>query len=167
MDNLILLQNKILPIEKLLPFLSIWRFKEQKIVFTNGCFDLLHLGHIDYLAKAANLGNKLVVGLNTDSSTARLKGAGRPITNEESRSKLLAALFFVDAVVLFDDETPINLIKTIAPDVLVKGADYTLDKIVGADSVLARGGEVKTIEFIDGYSTSAIEQKIRNYAPDK
>lgn len=162
MDNLILLQNKILPLEKLMPFLSIWRFKDQKIVFTNGCFDLLHLGHIDYLAKAANLGNKLIVGLNTDNSTARLKGAGRPITDEKSRANLLAALFFVDAVVLFDEETPYDLIKKIGPDVLVKGADYTVDKIVGSEIVLARGGEVQTIEYIDGYSTSAIEQKIRN-----
>lgn len=162
MDNLTLIENKILTVEKLLPFLNIWRFKEQKIVFTNGCFDLLHLGHIDYLAKAADMGNKLVIGLNTDKSTSSLKGPNRPITNQTSRANLLASLFFVDAVVLFDESTPYELIKAIKPDVLVKGADYTIDKIVGADMVIANGGEVKTIEYISGYSTSAIEQKIRN-----
>ncbi|MEJ6980996.1 D-glycero-beta-D-manno-heptose 1-phosphate adenylyltransferase [Pedobacter sp. P351] len=162
MDNLTLVENKILPLEKLNPFLSIWRFKEQKIVFTNGCFDLLHLGHIDYLAKAADLGNKLIVGLNSDSSTSSLKGTGRPITNQISRAHLLASLFFVDAVVLFNEATPFELIKAINPDVLVKGSDYTVDKIVGSDIVLANGGQVKTIEYIAGYSTSAIEQKIRN-----
>lgn len=161
-ENLVLVEKKILTIEKLQPFLSIWRFKDQKIVFTNGCFDLLHLGHIDYLAKAADLGNKLVIGLNTDSSTASLKGPNRPITNQTSRAHLLASLFFVDAVVLFNDETPLELIKAVKPDVLVKGADYTFDKIVGADIVLANGGEVKTIEYLSGYSTSAIEQKIKN-----
>lgn len=162
MDNLSLIKNKILPLEKLYPFLNIWRFKEQKIVFTNGCFDLLHLGHIDYLAKAADLGDKLIVGLNSDSSTSVLKGTSRPITNQTSRSRLLASLFFVDAVVLFDESTPYELIKALRPDVLVKGADYTIDKIVGSDLVLANGGEIKTIEYIAGYSTSAIEQKIRN-----
>ena len=161
MDNLSLIENKILTTEQLYPFLNIWRFRDHKIVFTNGCFDLLHLGHIDYLAKAANLGKKLVIGLNSDKSTSSIKGPNRPITNQKSRAHLLASLFFVDAVVLFDELTPYELIKTIKPDILVKGADYTLDKIVGADIVLENGGEVKTIEYIDGYSTSAIEKKIR------
>lgn len=161
MDNLTLIENKILTLDKLFPFLSIWKFKDNKIVFTNGCFDLLHLGHIDYLAKAADMGNKLVIGLNTDSSTSSLKGPNRPITNQTSRAHLLASLFFVDAVVLFDEPTPYNLIKAIKPHILVKGADYTVDKIVGSDIVLENGGEVKTIEYIHGYSTSAIEQKIR------
>jgi rfaE bifunctional protein nucleotidyltransferase chain/domain len=162
MDNLTLIENKILSLEGLSPLLNIWRFQDKKVVFTNGCFDLLHLGHIDYLAKAANLGKKLVIGLNSDKSTSSIKGPNRPITNQTSRSQLLASLFFVDAVVLFDDDTPYELIKYINPDILVKGADYTIDKIVGSDIVLANGGEVKTIEYIDGYSTSAIEQKIRN-----
>ena len=162
MNNISLIENKILSAEKLPRILSTWRFLDQKIVFTNGCFDLLHLGHIDYLAKAADLGHKLVVGLNSDKSTSALKGSGRPITNQTSRANLLAALFFVDAVVLFDDSTPLELIKTVRPDVLVKGADYTTDRIVGADVVLANGCEVKTIEYLPGYSTSAIEQKIRN-----
>jgi D-glycero-beta-D-manno-heptose 1-phosphate adenylyltransferase len=142
--------------------LNIWRFTDQKIVFTNGCFDLLHLGHIDYLAKAAGLGNKLIVGLNSDASTAGIKGPSRPITDQQSRSSILAALFFVDAVIFFDEPTPFNLIKAIKPDILVKGADYSIDKIVGADLVIANGGEVQTIDFLPGYSTSAIESKIKS-----
>lgn len=141
--------------------LNIWRFTDQKIVFTNGCFDLLHLGHIDYLAKAAGLGNKLVIGLNSDASASGIKGPTRPITDQRSRSAILAALYFVDAVVLFDEPTPFNLIRAIKPDILVKGADYSIDQIVGADLVLARGGEVKTIEYLPGYSTTAIENKIK------
>ena len=141
--------------------LNIWRFTDQKIVFTNGCFDLLHLGHIDYLAKAADLGNKLVIGLNSDHSTSALKGPTRPITDQLSRSTILAALSFVDAVVLFDEPTPIDLIKAVMPDVLVKGADYSVNQIVGADVVLGKGGEVQTIEFLPGYSTSAIESRIK------
>lgn len=155
-------ESKILSADGLQKMLNIWRLKNQRIVFTNGCFDLLHLGHIDYLSRAADLGNKLVIGLNSDFSTSNLKGPNRPITNEISRANLLASLFFVDAVVLFDEPTPLNLIVSVKPDVLVKGADYTIDQIVGADVVLENGGEVKTIDYIDGYSTTAIEAKIRN-----
>jgi len=162
MTKLQTIEHKVVTPDQLHKFLNMWRLKDQKIVFTNGCFDLLHLGHIDYLSKAADLGNRLVIGLNSDLSTSNLKGPNRPITNEKSRASLLASLFFVDAVVLFDESTPFNLISAVKPDVLVKGADYTIDKIVGADVVLANGGEVKTIEYIDGYSTTAIEQKIRN-----
>ena len=161
MDQLTLIENKILTLKQLSPFLSIWRFQDRKIVFTNGCFDLLHLGHVDYLAKAASLGNKLVIGLNSDASASALKGPSRPITNQTSRAHLLASLFFVDAVVLFNDPTPYELIKAVKPDVLVKGADYTIDQIVGSDVVLQNGGEVKTIEYLAGYSTTAIEEKIR------
>ncbi len=161
MDHLTLIENKILTLDRLYPFLSIWKFQGHKIVFTNGCFDLLHLGHVDYLAKAAGLGKKLVIGLNSDASTSALKGPSRPITNQTSRAHLLASLFFVDAVVLFDEATPYELIKAIKPDVLVKGADYTIDQIVGSDIVLENGGEVKTIEYLTGYSTTAIEEKIR------
>jgi rfaE bifunctional protein nucleotidyltransferase chain/domain len=157
-----LIENKILTIDKLMPLVNIWRFLGKKIVFTNGCFDLLHLGHIDYLAKAADMGDKLIIGLNSDSSTSALKGPNRPITDEKSRAHLIAALGFVSAVVLFDESTPFNLINTIKPDVLVKGADYTIDKIIGADIVLAHGGEVKTVEYISGYSTTAIENRIKN-----
>jgi rfaE bifunctional protein nucleotidyltransferase chain/domain len=162
MSKLELIENKILTIDKLIPLLNIWRFQDKKIVFTNGCFDLLHLGHIDYLSKAADMGNKLVVGLNSDSSSSLLKGSGRPITDQNSRSHILASLFFVSAVVLFDEETPYELIRAVKPDILVKGADYSIDKIVGADLVLKNGGEVKTLEYIKGYSTTAIENKIKN-----
>jgi len=162
MTKLDVLENKVVTLDRLMPLISVWRFREQKIVFTNGCFDLLHLGHIDYLARAADLGNKLVIGLNSDRSTSSLKGPGRPITDERSRSRILASLFFVDAVVLFDESTPFDLISRIKPDVLVKGADYTVENIVGSDVVLANGGEVQTIDYIDGYSTTAIERKIKN-----
>jgi D-glycero-beta-D-manno-heptose 1-phosphate adenylyltransferase len=143
--------------------LNIWRFTDQKIVFTNGCFDLLHLGHIHYLSKAADLGNKLIIGLNSDSSTSAIKGPSRPINDQQSRSSLLAALFFVDAVILFDDPTPFNLIKAIMPDVLVKGADYSIDQIVGSDLVQAKGGEVQTIGFLPGYSSTSIEDRIKSF----
>ena len=161
MTKLDRLQNKIVPTEHLPSLLNIWRFQNQKIVFTNGCFDLLHLGHIDYLAQAANMGNKLVIGLNSDASVSKIKGTTRPITDQQSRASILAALFFVDAVVIFDEETPVNLIKQVKPDILVKGADYTIEQIVGADIVLQNGGEVKTIGYLPGYSTTAIEEKIR------
>lgn len=161
MNKFEIIDNKILNIDQISPLINVWKFLDKKIVFTNGCFDLLHLGHIDYLAKAAALGNKLIIGLNTDSSVSRIKGPSRPITDQNSRAALLASLFFVDAVVLFDESTPEELISTIMPDVLVKGADYTVDQIVGADVVLANGGEVKTIPFLVGYSTSSIERKIR------
>ncbi|TKC00608.1 D-glycero-beta-D-manno-heptose 1-phosphate adenylyltransferase [Pedobacter cryophilus] len=140
--------------------LSKWKDTDQKIVFTNGCFDIMHLGHVDYLSKAADLGTKLVIGLNSDDSTKRLKGPTRPINDQQSRSCILAAFFFVDAIILFDDETPLRLINAILPNVLVKGADYEIANIVGAKEVLANNGEVKTITFIEGYSTTAIEQKI-------
>ena len=142
--------------------LNLWKSNGEKIVFTNGCFDLLHLGHLDYLSKAADLGTKLVIGLNSDFSTQKLKGPNRPICDQKSRAALLAALFFVDAVILFDDDTPLKLITKILPDVLIKGADYKIENIVGAKEVLNIGGEVKTIAFLHGYSTTAIEQKIIN-----
>jgi D-glycero-beta-D-manno-heptose 1-phosphate adenylyltransferase len=162
MKQLELLEHKVTTIDQLQLLLNTWRYEGKKIVFTNGCFDLLHLGHIDYLAKAADLGHKLVVGLNSDSSATKLKGPNRPITNEKSRSGILAALFFVDAVILFEEQTPLRLIEAIMPDILVKGADYTIDQIVGADLVLKNGGEVKTIAYLPAYSTTAIEQKIKN-----
>ena len=123
---------------------------------------MLHLGHIDYLSKAADLGNKLVIGLNSDASTSALKGPGRPIIDQYSRSIMLASLSFVDAVILFDDPTPLELIAQIRPDVLVKGADYSVDQIVGSDLVLGYGGDVQTIEYLSGYSTTSIEKKIRS-----
>ncbi len=160
MQNLEIIKSKIFTLPTIYHQLNIWRFLQQKIVFTNGCFDILHLGHIDYLSKAADMGTKLVIGLNSDASTQKLKGNTRPINNELSRSHLLASLFFVDAVIIFDEETPTNLINHVKPNVLVKGADYTIEQIVGADVVINNGGEVATVAFIEGYSTSAIEKRI-------
>ena len=139
-----------------------WKNNQNKIVFTNGCFDILHLGHIDYLSKAAAFGDVLIIGVNTDFSVQRLKGRGRPINNEYSRTRILAALEFVDGVVLFDEETPIELIKAITPDILVKGGDYKAEEVVGHDHVTTSGGEVRIIDFLPGYSTSSIIQKISN-----
>ena len=122
---------------------------------------MLHLGHIDYLSKASDLGSILVLGLNTDASVRALKGNNRPITDERSRALVLASLRFIDIVVLFDEETPLSLIQTVRPDILVKGSDYTEDRIVGAPFVKSYGGTIKTIDFVDGYSTSDIEKKIK------
>jgi len=162
MSTLKNIKNKICTQADLKSVLNVWRLLEKKIVFTNGCFDLLHLGHIDYLSKSADMGNKLVIGLNSDSSVSALKGPGRPISDQISRSVILASFSFVDAVVLFDEPTPIQLIELIRPDILVKGADYTIDKIVGADIVSQYGGLVITIEYLNGYSTSLIEKKIKS-----
>jgi len=139
-----------------------WQAAGNKVVFTNGVFDLLHIGHITYLAKAAELGDKLVIGLNSDISVKRIKGESRPINSENNRAALLAALFFVDAVVLFEEDTPLNLITALMPDVLVKGADYTIENVVGAKEVMANGGEVKTISFVEGHSSTSIIQKIKD-----
>jgi rfaE bifunctional protein nucleotidyltransferase chain/domain len=162
MEKIEIIRSKILDAENLDRKLAYWRFKEQKIVFTNGCFDLIHLGHIDYLAKAADFGNILFVGLNTDNSVRKLKGIHRPINNQEARAMALASLSFVTAVMLFDQDTPYELIKKVQPDILVKGADYAPEKIVGYDIVKAKNGEIITISLTEGYSTTAIEEKIRN-----
>jgi rfaE bifunctional protein nucleotidyltransferase chain/domain len=154
------IKSKILSEDNLNILINEWREKNQKIVCTNGCFDLLHLGHIDYLAKAKDLGDKLIIGVNTDDSVRRLKGVYRPLQDENSRLHILAALEFVDAVILFNEDTPYELIKEIQPDVLVKGADYKIEDIVGYDIVTSRGGSVKTIEYLEGYSTTSIEQRI-------
>ena len=154
-------QNKIHTNESLKKQLVEWEMTGEKIVFTNGCFDLLHKGHVDYLAKASDLGTKLVLGLNTDASVSKLKGPHRPIQDESSRLQVIASLGFVDAVILFGEETPYELIKLVQPDVLVKGSDYKPEDIVGYDVVMSKNGEVRTIDFIPGYSTSAIEKKIK------
>jgi len=143
-----------------LRMLAIWQFQGKKIVFTNGCFDILHLGHIDYLSSAKELGDLLIIGLNTDESVRRIKGSSRPIQDEISRAFVLASLGFVDAVVFFGEDTPYNLIETTQPDILVKGADYKPEDIVGYDIVKNKGGEIVTIEFLEGYSTTGIEKKI-------
>ncbi|MFA6400529.1 MAG: D-glycero-beta-D-manno-heptose 1-phosphate adenylyltransferase [Salinivirgaceae bacterium] len=139
--------------------LSFWRFKKEKLVFTNGCFDVLHLGHLQYLAAAADLGTKLIIGLNSDHSVTRLKGTGRPINNELARSMVLAGFSFIDAVVIFGEDTPYNLITQVQPDVLVKGGDYKPEDIVGYDVVTKKGGLVETITFVEGFSSSAIIKK--------
>jgi rfaE bifunctional protein nucleotidyltransferase chain/domain len=154
--------NKIHTWDSLSEQVKKWHAAGEKIVFSNGCFDLIHRGHIDYLAKAADMGTKLVLGLNTDASVSKLKGPHRPIQDEQSRQFILSALAFVDAVTLFDEETPYELIKLVQPDVLVKGSDYKPENIVGYDVVMAKDGEVKTIDYIEGYSTSGIETKIKN-----
>lgn len=138
-----------------------WKSKGERIVFTNGCFDILHLGHVDYLEKARNLGDRLVLGLNTDSSVSRFKGPDRPIQDEKSRARVISSLQFVDLVVLFNEDTPKELISALVPDVLVKGSDYLAENIVGADVVKKAGGEVRTIDFVTGYSTSKVIEKIR------
>ncbi len=162
MTRLEAIQKKILKQPELGRLLAYWRFTNQKLVFTNGCFDIIHLGHIDYLARAASLGTRLLIGLNTDASTRRLKGPTRPINDQHARAMVLAAMSFVDAVVLFDEDTPLGLIRIVQPDVLVKGADYKPEDIVGYDVVTEGGGRVETMEFLPGYSTSLIEKRIRN-----
>ncbi len=162
MKRLQLIQNKITSISGLEARLKQWREQGKRIVFTNGCFDIVHRGHVEYLSAAADCGDKLVIGLNSDSSVRRLKGAHRPIIDEQSRALLLAALEFVDAVVLFEEETPLQLIRQVQPDVLVKGGDYTEETIVGSDIVRAKGGEVVTIPLTPNCSTTRIEEKIKN-----
>jgi len=156
MTTLEVTQNKIFDRAVLGNRLAMWRFLNNRIVFTNGCFDILHRGHIEYLSQARDKGTVLVIGLNSDASVKRIKGEGRPVQDEMSRALLLASLRFVDAVVLFDEDTPLELIRLIQPDVLVKGGDYTEETIVGADVVKASGGEVVTIPLVEGYSTSSI-----------
>ncbi len=138
-----------------------WRKAGEEVVFTNGCFDILHLGHVDYLEKARALGTKLIVGLNSDPSVTKLKGPSRPVNPEYARARLLAALSFVDAVVVFGEETPLELITFLLPSVLVKGSDYSVENIVGAEVVRQHGGTVKTIDLVEGYSTTKIIEKVK------
>jgi len=153
--------SKISELSSLQNLVNEWKSEGKKVVFTNGVFDLVHIGHLTYLSKAAELGDKLIIGLNSDSSVKRIKGESRPINNQNSRAALLASFFFVDAVVLFEEDTPLNLISALLPDVLIKGADYSIENIVGAKEVIANGGEVKTITFVEGYSSTSIIQKIQ------
>ncbi|WP_456383862.1 D-glycero-beta-D-manno-heptose 1-phosphate adenylyltransferase [Persephonella sp.] len=139
-----------------------WRKEGKKIVFTNGCFDIIHAGHVDYLEKAKALGDVLVVGMNSDDSVRRIKGKERPINPQEYRKRVLEALKPVDLVIVFDEDTPENLIKAVKPDVLVKGGDWSIENIVGADFVKSYGGQVTTIDFVYDISTTKIIQKARN-----
>ncbi len=155
------IKAKIISINHLDNMISLWKKNGESIVFTNGCFDIIHQGHIDYLSKAADKGSKLIIGVNTDNSVSRIKGESRPIQDEYSRMIILAAMEFIDALILFDEDTPINLINRIVPNILVKGSDYKAEDIVGYDTVIQNGGKVETIDFLPGFSTSNIEKKIR------
>ncbi|MCC6289990.1 MAG: D-glycero-beta-D-manno-heptose 1-phosphate adenylyltransferase [Chitinophagaceae bacterium] len=156
-----LIKNKILTPDAVKHQARRWNLLNKKIVFTNGCFDILHQGHIAILSKAAESGDVLVVGVNSDASVKKLKGNDRPVNDESFRALMLASLSIVDAVVVFEEDTPLNLINLIKPDVLLKGGDYSIDKIVGAEEVIKNGGEVKIVPFVNGYSTTAIIKKIQ------
>lgn len=156
------LNQKIVTLSELVLQVKQWKADGKKIVFTNGCFDLLHAGHIAYLTEAASLGDVLILGLNSDASVQKLKGPQRPINNETTRSSLLSAMFFINAVVFFSEDTPLELIKAIQPDILVKGGDYKPEEIVGAKETIANGGKVEVLTFLPGYSSTAIINKIKN-----
>ena len=156
MKHLEKIYDKILNRESLEEKLNLWRKEGKTIVFSNGCFDILHRGHVEYLSKAADLGDVLIIGLNTDASVRRIKGPSRPVNDEKARAVVLAALEFVDAIMFFEEDTPYNLIKNVQPDVLVKGKDYKAEDIVGYDIVTNKGGKVETIELVEGFSTTNI-----------
>ena len=160
MNRLDIIRKKIVSKDELGKLIHIWQLLSQKIVFTNGCFDIVHAGHIHTLTSAADFGNKLIVALNTDSSVSKLK-PGRPIQEQDSRALVLASLNCIDAIILFNEETPLELIKFIQPDVLVKGGDYSIEQIVGSKEVLASGGKVEVIPLLPGFSTTNIEEKIK------
>ncbi len=168
MARLDYINEKIVSIEEAKRRISMWHMKNDLVCFTNGCFDILHLGHITYLAKAASLGKRLIVAINSDDSVRLLnKAPNRPINNEHARMMVLAALGCVDLVVVFDEQTPLEIIKELLPDVLIKGADYDAEEtdknhpkyIIGSDVIKANGGKVETISFVEGYSTTAILSK--------
>jgi D-glycero-beta-D-manno-heptose 1-phosphate adenylyltransferase len=153
--------RKIKTLQKASAQVKGWQQEGHRVVFTNGCFDIIHLGHVDYLEKARMLGDKLVIGLNSDDSVSRFKGPERPLQDQTSRARILASMQFVDLVVFFNEDTPLNLISELKPNILVKGSDYLAENIVGADVVKKNGGVVKTIEFVPGYSTTRIVEKIK------
>jgi len=158
--------GKLIKLEALRKLRGRWRAQNRKMVFTNGCFDLIHPGHLRYLQQARAQGDLLVVGLNTDSSVRKIKGEKRPVIPGKDRAEILCALRFVDYVVFFNEDTPAKLIRALEPDVLIKGADWEMDKIVGADLVLKKGGVVKQIKFAKGYSTSGIiDEVLKKYCP--
>ncbi len=160
MDFTALIESKIINPEDVNSYIMELKQSSKSIVFTNGCFDILHYGHVNYLTKARSLGDKLIIGLNSDSSVRNLKGESRPINNQNARAILLASFIFVDAVIIFDEDTPENLIETVTPNVLVKGGDYKFEDIVGADFVTKNGGSVEIIQFVDGFSSTNIINKI-------
>ena len=164
MSSLKKIEKKIQTIEQGKNTVQDWISKNETIVFTNGCFDILHLGHLDYLCKAKDLGSKLIVGVNSSTSVKKLKGPSRPVNSTQSRSKLLAGFECIDLIVVFNEDTPLNLIQSLKPNILVKGGDYTFETIVGAEEVKNYGGQVEIIPFLPGYSTSKIVTKIQSFS---
>lgn len=162
MSSLNNIKNKFFTLEELAVQSQNWKNDGEKIVFTNGCFDVVHKGHVEVLARTSDLGDKLIIGLNSDVSISNIKGPSRPIIDEDSRKLLLAAFSFIDAIVLFDEETPYNLINTLKPDVLAKGGDYKIKDIVGADIVKAYGGHIITVPLTPNFSSSNIIDRIKN-----
>lgn len=160
MKQISAIPNKIFTLETLLKQVGAWRITGKKVSFTNGVFDILHEGHIASLSQAASEADYLIVGVNSDASTKRLKGPTRPVNNEKSRALVLASLVLVDAAIIFEDDTPLNLITNILPDVIVKGGDYTLEQIVGAKEVMANGGRVVINRILEGFSTTGIIEKM-------
>ncbi|MFY9158621.1 D-glycero-beta-D-manno-heptose 1-phosphate adenylyltransferase [Aquirufa ecclesiirivi] len=154
-------EQKIHTLSEAIELRKTWKKDHQKVVFTNGCFDILHLGHVDYLEKSSQAGDKMIVAVNSDRSVRELKGPERPVNTEYARARLIAALGFVSMVIIFDEETPLELIKALLPDVLIKGNDYTIDTIVGSKEVLEAGGEVSTIDLVPNYSTTGIINKLK------
>lgn len=161
MKHLTYIQSKILNEEGLQHKLALWRFQGKRMVFTNGCFDLLHQGHLQSLTAARDMGDILIIGLNTDASVKRLKGQSRPIQDEHTRAMVLAALECVDAVVLFDEDTPQQLIEAVTPNILVKGGDYKAEEVVGYNHVTEHGGEVRIIPILEGHSTTATTKRMK------
>ena len=161
MSHLNKINSKIFSLDNLKNQVNAWKQAGKKIVFTNGCFDIIHRGHIEVLAQTAYLGDRLIIGLNSDSSIQKLKGEDRPIMTENSRAILLAALSFVDAVILFPEDTPINLISTLLPEILAKGGDYEIETIVGQEIVQNNGGKVILVPFVEGFSSTTIIDKIK------
>ncbi len=162
MKSIQAIPDKIFTLQDLKHQVKRWRLLNKTIVFTNGVFDILHQGHIASLSEAALFGHILIVGINADASVKRLKGESRPVNNEASRTLLMASLLMVDAVIVFEEDTPLNLITAIMPDVLVKGGDYSLDEIVGATAVMNNGGAVKIVPILEGFSTTAIIEKMKS-----
>lgn len=162
MKQIAAIEQKIYTISQLVKQVTIWRNLNKTIAFTNGCFDILHEGHIFSLSQAASEADYLIVAVNSDASIRKLKGDDRPINNQQSRALLLANLCIVDAVIIFEEETPLSLISSLIPNVLVKGGDYTIDQIVGAEIVLKNGGEVKINSIVQGFSTTGIINKIKS-----
>jgi rfaE bifunctional protein nucleotidyltransferase chain/domain len=155
-------EHKIVTLTQGIELRKQWKANGERVVFTNGCFDILHLGHVDYLEKSSEFGTKLIVAVNSDASVRTLeKGTERPVNSEYARARLIAALGFVSMVIIFGESTPLELIQSLSPDVLVKGDDYTIETIVGAKEVIAAGGEVKTIALVPDYSTTKIIQKLK------